>query len=333
MNADGVVKLADFGLLRQLDGTQDMCSTFLGTMAFLSPERITGDTYTTKSDVWSTGISIVYLVKGKLSMPTEYWSLLSIVNSAAPSLTTADGVSELLCDFVRCCLQKDPADRWSADQLLAHPWMTAEELPSSGVDKGWPVHDSIAPDAAELNKIVDAVIARHYQDMAYSGSGEDMERSTQLARQLGCDVSIVDEAFLARFAPTPTTTSPTFAPAISYQPVSAVHSRLPSTSVLTMAEEQDNEDGGKTAVDNRRVRGLSATLGSALSMSQLIKQHMAESGKDDGYDAESPLNGSVNESSLLMSLRDTIATGTVEEETEAEEEQAGSCITYASAYP
>ena len=337
MNADGVVKLADFGLLRQLDGTQDMCSTFLGTMAFLSPERITGDTYTTKSDVWSTGISIVYLVKGKLSMPTEYWSLLSIVNSAAPSLTVADGASELLCDFIRCCLQKDPADRWSADQLLAHPWMTADELPSSGADKGWPVHDSVSPDTAELDKIVDAVVAHLYRDASYTGSAEDLERATQLARQLGCDVSIVDDAFRARFAATPTTDSPAFAAAISYQPPSVLHSRLPSTGVLTMAEEQDSEDAGKTTDNaaNRRLRGLSATLGSALSMSQMIKLRMQEATtQDNGYDAEdSPQNASVDQSSLLTSLRDSIATGTVAEEAETDEEQAGSCITYAAAYP
>ena len=333
MNADGDVKLADFGLLRQLDGTQDMCSTFLGTMAFLSPERITGDTYTTKSDVWSTGISLVYLVKGKLSMPTEYWSLLSIVNSAAPSLTAADGASELLCDFVRCCLQKDPADRWSADQLLAHPWMTADELPSTDANGGWPIYDSIAPDAAELDKIVNAVVAHYYQDASYTGTKEDVDRAGQLARQLGCDVAIVDEAFLARFAPTPTTTSPSFAAAISYQPPSTLHSRLPSTGVLTMAEEQDHDEAGKATdtATQRRVRGLSSTLGSALSMSQLVQQRMQQQQqtiKDDGYDADSPQGGSVNQPSLLMSLRDAIATGAVVEEVEAEDEQEGSCITY-----
>ena len=339
MNDTGVCKISDFGLMRQLDGTQDMCNTFLGTMAFLSPERITGDAYTSKSDVWSTGISVVYLVKGKLSMPTEYWSLLSIVNSAAPSLTTADGASELLCDFVRCCLQKDPADRWSAEQLLAHPWMTSDELPSAGGDAGWPVHDSIAPDAAEMDKIVDAVIAHHYKDAPYTGAAEDVERAAQLARQLGCDESLVDEAFLARFAPTPNTASPALAAAISYQPPSALHSRKPSSSVLTMAEEREHEEAGNSDAEavaaGRRVKGLSATLGSALSMSQLIRQKMQQAAEDDGYDGDStsasPLSGSVAEPNLLMSLRSAIATGMVAEEPEAEEEeddQASSCITY-----
>ena len=341
MDADGRVVLADFGLLRQLDGTQDMCSTFLGTMAFLSPERITGDTYTTKSDVWSTGISIVYLVKGELSMPTEYWSLLSIVNSAAPSLTTADGASELLCDFVRCCLQKDPAERWSADQLLAHPWMTADKLPSKGVGGVWPVGESVSSDAAELDKIVDAVAAHYYRDVPYTASEADLERAKQLAKQLGCGVSIVDEAFRARFATTPSTatTSPSLTSTINYKLPSTLHSRIPSTLPLTMADEAQHDEDSNQHSTNRKVRGLSATLGGALSMSPLIQQRMqqqSESSEDLGYEADSPLNGSAaNGISLLASLRDAIATDAVAEEAggEEEEEQAGSCINYAAAYP
>jgi len=160
-----------------------------------------------------------------------------------------------------------------------------------------------------------------------------MNRARQLARQLGCDVWRVDEVFRARFQPTPTTTSPSFAANISYQPPSAIHSRLPSTGLLTMAEEQDADDAGKIA-DNatqRRVRGLSSTLGNALSMSQLVQQRLQQeqqpTSREEGYDADSPLNGSIDEPSLLMSLRATIKAETVTEEADMDE-QAGSCITY-----
>ena len=193
-NAQGTVKISDFGLLRQLDGTQDMCNTFLGTMAFLSPERITGDQYTTKSDIWSVGISVIFLVKGRLSMPTEYWSLLSVVNNAAPELTAEDGASELLIDFVKKMLQKEPSERWSADQLLAHPFMTSE-LPHNPIHPPWPVTEWVEPDADELSMIVEAVVGAYYPSSApFLHSAEDDERFLKLSEQLGCDPAIVTEA-------------------------------------------------------------------------------------------------------------------------------------------
>ena len=155
INHHGCVKISDFGLLRQLSGTQDMCNTFLGTMAFLSPERMTGNAYTTKSDVWSVGVCVVYLVRGRLAMPTEYWSLLSVVNGAAPTLTPDDGASTLLCDFVQHMLRKDPTDRWSADQLLAHPFMTSELPEGDAADGGWPVMAEADVDEGELALIAE----------------------------------------------------------------------------------------------------------------------------------------------------------------------------------
>lgn len=40
MNSKGEVKLTDFGISKELDETSQLCSTFLGTKAYMSPERI-----------------------------------------------------------------------------------------------------------------------------------------------------------------------------------------------------------------------------------------------------------------------------------------------------
>jgi len=66
IGADGQVKLSDFGLIKEeKDGTyHSVCSTFKGTYAFMSPERLAGQQYSSPSDVWSLGVSLFMLLTG-----------------------------------------------------------------------------------------------------------------------------------------------------------------------------------------------------------------------------------------------------------------------------
>lgn len=40
VNSDGILKLTDFGISRDFNNSQELMSTFIGTMAYMSPERI-----------------------------------------------------------------------------------------------------------------------------------------------------------------------------------------------------------------------------------------------------------------------------------------------------
>tara|TARA_B110001452_G_scaffold261588_1_gene260551 strand:- start:107 stop:1345 length:1239 start_codon:yes stop_codon:yes gene_type:complete len=57
LNTRGEVKISDFGLSAELDSTKEMCATFIGTHAYMSPERLSGKPYSFASDVWSLGIA------------------------------------------------------------------------------------------------------------------------------------------------------------------------------------------------------------------------------------------------------------------------------------
>lgn len=37
------MKVSDFGLMKEVDSTDDMASTFIGTMNYMSPERLSGE--------------------------------------------------------------------------------------------------------------------------------------------------------------------------------------------------------------------------------------------------------------------------------------------------
>lgn len=62
-NSSGEIKICDFGVSGEL--INSIADTFVGTSTYMSPERIQGAQYTVKSDVWSTGISLIELALGR----------------------------------------------------------------------------------------------------------------------------------------------------------------------------------------------------------------------------------------------------------------------------
>lgn len=52
--------------------------TFVGTVTYMSPERINGDGYSYSSDIWSLGMSLLTTALGKLPLETKhgYWGIL-----------------------------------------------------------------------------------------------------------------------------------------------------------------------------------------------------------------------------------------------------------------
>ena len=46
------VKISDFGTVKTLEDTNAQAETFLGTLTYMSPERICGEEYSYSADVW-----------------------------------------------------------------------------------------------------------------------------------------------------------------------------------------------------------------------------------------------------------------------------------------
>lgn len=58
-------KLSDFGLAKELGGEVSQAATFVGTLAYMSPERLKGHQYTSAGDIWGLGVSICECLLGK----------------------------------------------------------------------------------------------------------------------------------------------------------------------------------------------------------------------------------------------------------------------------
>jgi mitogen-activated protein kinase kinase len=133
---DGAVKLCDFGV-SGVFGTKGEANTFIGTSYYMAPERITGQSYTINSDVWSTGVTLLEVAQHRFPFPADGTEmqpraglidlLTYIVRQPVPRLKDEPDVEVYWSDnfkyFIECCLEKQPSRRASPWKMLEHPWM------------------------------------------------------------------------------------------------------------------------------------------------------------------------------------------------------------------
>eukprot|EP01147_Barroeca_monosierra_P002687 gene2687-5577_t len=164
VNSDGAVKLCDFGVSGELQGS--LANSFVGTRSYMAPERLKGEEYSVASDVWSLGISLIELATGHFPIPPENLSqlvpirpppetsdrmatkpqgsemvvfelLTRIVEGDSPQLPADAGFSEDFCNFVESCTRKEPKSRLSLSSLLSLPFINDKEKLDKIEMAGW----------------------------------------------------------------------------------------------------------------------------------------------------------------------------------------------------
>lgn len=117
---DGTVKLLDFGLAKLADTTLGTGNRPLGTVAYMSPEQLSGDDLDHGTDVWSLGIVLYEMVWGTRPFEASTHSALraQIEDEAPISFPPAPaGVEPQLESLLERLLARDPADRPDLGQL------------------------------------------------------------------------------------------------------------------------------------------------------------------------------------------------------------------------
>uniref|UniRef100_A0A8C3RBV4 Mitogen-activated protein kinase kinase kinase 4 n=1 Tax=Cyanoderma ruficeps TaxID=181631 RepID=A0A8C3RBV4_9PASS len=131
LTSSGLIKLGDFGCSVKLkNNTQTMpgeVNSTLGTAAYMAPEVITrakGEGHGRAADIWSLGCVVIEMVTGKRPWH-EYEHNFQIMYKVGmghkPPIP--DKVSPEGKDFLCHCLESDPKMRWTASQLLDHPFV------------------------------------------------------------------------------------------------------------------------------------------------------------------------------------------------------------------
>lgn len=121
------VKISDFGIAKALDFTNANAKTFIGTLFYMSPERLANQSYTTTADVWALGVILLEMVM--LCYPFKecksYVELLQYLckSSIETKIKEVEGLySNNLLTFMKLCLRMDHQKRPLAIDLLSHKW-------------------------------------------------------------------------------------------------------------------------------------------------------------------------------------------------------------------
>uniref|UniRef100_A0AAV1T6N1 non-specific serine/threonine protein kinase n=1 Tax=Peronospora matthiolae TaxID=2874970 RepID=A0AAV1T6N1_9STRA len=180
---DGLVKLADFGVAIKLSETQK-ANSVVGSPYWMAPEVIEMAGWSSASDIWSVGCTIIELLTTK----PPYFdlapmaALFRIVQEDHPPLPQR--MSPALHDFIMKCFMKEPRLRASADELLAHPWIA--QIPKNKVEQSTQL---VAKNVTSLNDR-DAVLKTI---KLYEKSSSSTGMLPMVTGKPGRSVSIINE--------------------------------------------------------------------------------------------------------------------------------------------
>uniref|UniRef100_A0A3Q3AAQ3 non-specific serine/threonine protein kinase n=1 Tax=Kryptolebias marmoratus TaxID=37003 RepID=A0A3Q3AAQ3_KRYMA len=125
---DGRVKIADFGVSNEFEGSDALLSSSAGTPAFMAPETMSEQqqSFSGKAlDVWAMGVTLYCFVFGKCPFYDEYIvSLHNKIRSKPVEFPETLPISNELKDLIEKMLDKNPATRITLPEIKLHPWVT-----------------------------------------------------------------------------------------------------------------------------------------------------------------------------------------------------------------
>ncbi len=138
LTRDGLVKILDFGLARQLPASPieeaesptagTASGMILGTVGYMSPEQVRGKSIDHRSDLFALGAILFEMLTGKRAFqrasPVE--TMMAILQDDPLDGSSGRPVPAELSEVVAHCLEKSPDDRFQSARDLAFALQVAE---------------------------------------------------------------------------------------------------------------------------------------------------------------------------------------------------------------
>lgn len=123
VDANGKIKLADFGLAKQISQLDELKSC-KGSAYWMAPEVIDPKkSYSFPADIWSLGCTVLEMATRQPPFGEMEWhrALWKVGHGEGPPIPQT--LSEDAQDFIKICLEVNPKKRPNAATLLEHPFV------------------------------------------------------------------------------------------------------------------------------------------------------------------------------------------------------------------
>jgi serine/threonine protein kinase len=135
LGSSGNIKLADFGCAKRIKDVDingdfsESCQDIGGTPLWMAPEVLRKEELDFASDIWSLGCTVIEMATGKAPWCGQVSDPMAAVLKIAcsdekPQFPTHFSKEGL--DFLAKCLERNPERRWTAEELLDHPFISGK---------------------------------------------------------------------------------------------------------------------------------------------------------------------------------------------------------------
>lgn len=245
--APGTVKVADFGIAKTPDAAHTATGQIVGTLAYMSPERLAGEPASIADDLYAAGVVGYEALTGQKPFPQEDIAPLAraIVEQQPPPLVTLrPDVEPSLAAVIERAMSREQSDRFpSADTMRAGLIVAGGQMASSTVP--------VKPPGRPSTMMLDAPLALSATHPARPAA----RRRTSRARRVVGAAAVLAAAAVATLAfaidsttqpttPLPVSISTPVAPPIRTAAPSPIIEPLPSSPVVEQATVQEKPANG-----------------------------------------------------------------------------------------